>query len=236
MLLIPSIDILGGRTVRLRQGDYAQVTTYDADPVEVARSFGAAGAHRVHVVDLDAARGQGENLGVVASIVAAAAVDVEVGGGVRSPEAVERVLATGAKYVVVGTVAAERPGEVAAWCRRWPQQVYIGVDARGDQVAIHGWERSSAWSVKEMFGHFRDAPIAGFVYTDISRDGLLEGVEAATLVRVVSATTHPVTVGGGMTSVADLVAAREAGAAGAIVGRAIYEGRLTVAEALAAAD
>ena len=236
MLVIPAIDILGGRTVRLLQGDYAKVTTYDADPADTARAFAAAGARRIHLVDLDAARGQGDNSDVVRAVIAAAGTEVEVGGGVRSPHVVERLLGAGAAYVVVGTVAAERPGEVAAWTRRWPGRVYIGIDARDGVVATHGWERAGAWSVEAMLERYADHPVAGFIYTEISRDGALLGAATEALAAVVAATRHPVTLSGGVTSAADLVAARQAGAAAAIVGRAIYEGRLTVEEALAAGD
>ena len=234
MLVIPAIDILAGRTVRLLRGDYAQVTHYDADPAGTARAFALAGARRVHVVDLDAARGQGDNATVVREIIHAAGVEVEVGGGVRGPDVVERLLGGGAAYVVVGTIAAERPGEVAAWTRRWPGRIYIGVDARDGVVATHGWERAGAFQVEEMLARYQDAPVAGFIVTDISRDGALEGAATESLAAVIDATRHPVILSGGVTSAADLVAAREAGAAGAIVGRALYEGRLTLAEALAA--
>jgi phosphoribosylformimino-5-aminoimidazole carboxamide ribotide isomerase len=234
MLVIPAIDVLAGRTVRLLRGDYTQVTTYETDPAEMAARFASAGAQRIHLVDLDAARGQGANGAVIRSVIEASGVAVEVGGGVRSPEVVERLLGAGAAYVVVGTVAAERPGDVAAWTRRWPGRIYIGIDARGGVVATHGWERSGAWSVPAMIERYRDAPVAGFIFTEISRDGALQGAATDSLAEVVTATTQPVILSGGVTSTADLVAARDAGAAGAIVGRAIYEGRLTVEEALAA--
>jgi phosphoribosylformimino-5-aminoimidazole carboxamide ribotide isomerase len=234
LLVIPAIDVLGGRTVRLLRGDYAQVTTYDEDPVAVARGFVRAGARRIHVVDLDAARGNGENSAVVRAVVAAAGVEVEVGGGVRSPDAVDDLLRWGAAFVVVGTVAAERPGEVSAWTRRWPGRIYIGIDARDGVVATHGWERTAALGVEAMMGLYRDAPIAGFIFTDIARDGALEGAATGALAGVVGATDHPVVLSGGVSTAGDLVAARDAGAAGAIVGRALYEGRLTVEEALAA--
>ncbi|MDQ6748120.1 MAG: 1-(5-phosphoribosyl)-5-[(5-phosphoribosylamino)methylideneamino]imidazole-4-carboxamide isomerase [Candidatus Dormibacteraeota bacterium] len=236
MLVIPSIDILGGRTVRLFQGDYAQVTAYDADPVEVARGFAREGARRIHVVDLDAARGDGQNPDIVNAVIAAVDVEVEVGGGVRGPEAVERLLAAGAAFVVVGTVAAERPGDVVAWVGRWPGRIHVGLDARDGVVAIHGWEKAAGRTVLEMIELYRDAPVAGFIYTEISRDGALQGAATEDLADLVSRTDHPVILSGGITTVDDLSAAAAAGAAGAIVGRAIYEGRLTVADAVSAGD
>jgi phosphoribosylformimino-5-aminoimidazole carboxamide ribotide isomerase len=234
MLLIPAIDILGGRTVRLLRGDYSRVTTYDADPVEVAGGFAGGGAPRIHVVDLDAARGQGDNFDAVRAVIEAVHGAVEVGGGVRGPESVERLLSAGASYVVVGTVAAERPGEVGAWTRRWPGRIYIGLDARDGKVATHGWEKSGAWTVDEMLDTYRDAPVAGFIYTDISRDGAMQGAATDALEAVVARSQHDVILSGGVTTVDDIIAARRAGAAGAIVGRALYEGRLTLAEALGA--
>ena len=235
MLLIPAIDILGGRTVRLLRGDYSRVTTYDADPVDVAFGFAAEGARRIHVVDLDAARGQGDNFAAVRAVVEAAGVEVEVGGGVRGPESVERILSVGASQVIVGTVAAERPGEVGAWTRRWPGRIYVGLDTREGVIATHGWEKKGAWTVAEMLSQYRDAPIAGFVYTDISRDGALQGAATESLKSVVARSEHGVILAGGVTTVDDIVAARHAGAAGVIVGKALYEGRLSLQEALAAA-
>jgi phosphoribosylformimino-5-aminoimidazole carboxamide ribotide isomerase len=235
MLVIPAIDILAGRTVRLLRGDYALVTTYDADAADMARTFVGQGARRIHLVDLDAARGQGDNREVIEALIAGAGVEVEVGGGVRGPEVVETLLAGGAGYVVVGTAAAERPGEVAAWARRWPGRIYIGLDAREGRVATHGWERSGAWSVEEMLDQYRDAPVAGFIFTDISRDGALEGAATEALAALVARTPHQVILSGGVTTAADVSAARDAGAAGVIIGRAIYEGRLSLPEALEAA-
>ncbi|MGI8609407.1 MAG: HisA/HisF-related TIM barrel protein [Candidatus Dormibacteria bacterium] len=237
MLLIPAIDVLGGRTVRLLRGDYSQVTTYDADPVEVATGFAAAGARRIHLVDLDAARGQGDNFEVVRKVVAAAGtgIEVEVGGGVRGPEVVERLLSAGASHVIVGTVAAERPGEVGAWIRRWPGRIFVGLDTRKGVIATHGWEKSGVWTVQEMLNQYRDAPIAGFIYTDISRDGAMQGAATDSLAPVLAISQHDVILSGGVTTLADIEAARQAGAAGIIVGRALYEGRLTLTDAIAAA-
>jgi phosphoribosylformimino-5-aminoimidazole carboxamide ribotide isomerase len=236
MLVIPSIDVLGGRTVRLFQGDYARVTTYDVDLVEVARGFATNGATRIHVVDLDAARGQGDNLESITRVIDAAPVDVQVGGGVRSAEAADRLLSVGAAYIVVGTVAAERPGEVGAWTRRWPGRVYIGLDVRDRMVATHGWEKEGGWTLDEMVQQYGDAPVAGFIYTDINRDGALQGAAIESLVALVERSPHPVILSGGVTTTADLVAARAAGAAGAIIGRALYEGRMSLVDAIAAGE
>jgi phosphoribosylformimino-5-aminoimidazole carboxamide ribotide isomerase len=232
MLVIPSIDVLGGRTVRLFQGDYSKVTTYDGDPVEVARSFAADGARRIHVVDLDGARGQGENFEAIANLIAAVGVEVQVGGGARSSEAVERLLSAGAAYVVVGTVAAERPGDVGAWARRWPGRIHVGLDAWDGAVTTHGWEKPAGWTVEAMIRQYRDAPVAGFIYTDISRDGALRGAATDALAGIVQQSPHQVILSGGVTTTDDLVAARAAGAAGAIIGRAIHEGRLSLVEAI----
>ena len=235
MLLIPAIDILGGRTVRLLRGDYSQVTTYAADPVEVATGFLAAGARRIHVVDLDAAREHGDNFDLVRAVIEAVDVDVQLGGGVRGPEVVERLLSAGASHVIVGTLAAERPGEVGAWARRWPGRIYVGLDARDGVIATHAWEKAGAWTVAEMLNQYRDAPVAGFIYTDISRDGAMQGAATDSLEGVVALSQHDVILSGGVTTVDDVAAARRAGAAGAIVGRALYEGKLALVDALAAA-
>ncbi|MFN2462905.1 MAG: 1-(5-phosphoribosyl)-5-[(5-phosphoribosylamino)methylideneamino]imidazole-4-carboxamide isomerase [Candidatus Dormibacteria bacterium] len=235
MLVIPAIDLLGGRTVRLAQGDYQRVTQYQADPVTSARSYAAAGALRVHLVDLDAARGDGDNQAVIADVIRAAGVEVEVGGGVRSRAALARLLEAGASQAVIGTAAVEHPDEVLEWAAEWPGRVLIGIDARDGIVATHGWKRSGELTVADLVCRYEEAPIAGFVFTDIGRDGLLEGVSEVAIREVVAGSAMPVTVGGGVTTTADIRAAAAAGAAGAIVGRAIYEGRLTVEEAISAA-
>jgi phosphoribosylformimino-5-aminoimidazole carboxamide ribotide isomerase len=243
--LFPAIDVRGGRCVRLRQGDYDAETVYDDDPVAVAAGFVAAGARWVHVVDLDAARsGTQANLAVVAAVVAEVVrggARAQVGGGVRDEAAARALWAAGATRVVLGTAAVQSPSLVARLAAATPGGVAVGLDTRAGEVAIHGWEAGSGVRALDMVARFTDAGVAAFVVTDISRDGMLTGPDAEGLGAVLDATGVDVLASGGVSGAADLGAlSRLRGAtsgrrlAGAVVGRAIYEGRLTVAEGLAA--
>ncbi|MHB8508847.1 MAG: 1-(5-phosphoribosyl)-5-[(5-phosphoribosylamino)methylideneamino]imidazole-4-carboxamide isomerase [Candidatus Dormibacteria bacterium] len=232
MLVIPAIDLLGGRVVRLRQGAYDEVTDYPGDPVTVAIDFAAAGAGRIHVVDLDAARGRPPSLAVIRAIVAATSAEVEVGGGVRDSEAAASLFSIGVRYVVLGTLAAENPAAAAQIARAWPDRVFVGIDARGTEVQTRGWVEGSGSTITEVLAPFEDVPLAGIIHTEVSRDGMLAGPDLAALAQVITATRHPVVASGGVAELADLGALRVAGAAGAIVGKAIYEGRFSLEEAL----
>ena len=236
--LYPAIDLRGGRCVRLHQGDFDRETRYGDDPVAQAREFAADGAPWIHVVDLDAARsGEATNRGVIESICAAVDVPVQSGGGVRSVDAAAALADAGVARVVIGTAALERPelvGEVAA-----RQPVAVGLDARGRDLASHGWEVSSGLDLVEVARRFSEVGVAAFVVTEISRDGTLEGPALDQLAEVLAATDVDVVASGGIGSVADLVALDrlEAGGrrlSGAITGKALYEGAFTIADALAA--
>jgi phosphoribosylformimino-5-aminoimidazole carboxamide ribotide isomerase len=237
--LYPAIDLRAGRAVRLYQGDYSQETVYGTDPVAVARSFAAAGARWIHVVDLDAARsGVAENRGVVASIAGAVhpSVAVQSGGGVRSAEAADAVMSAGVARVVLGTAALESPGLVAELASRMP--VAVGLDVRGREVAIHGWTAGSGADVLDVVRRFEDVGVDAVVVTQIALDGTLAGPDVEGLSAVLDATSLAVIASGGVGSLADLetLASLSAGGrtlAGVIVGKALYEGRFTVAEALA---
>jgi phosphoribosylformimino-5-aminoimidazole carboxamide ribotide isomerase len=237
--LYPAIDVRAGRAVRLRQGDFAAETVYDDDPVAVARAFSAAGAEWLHVVDLDAARtGEPANLAKVEAIAAAVPSRVQAGGGVRSAAAAAALLASGAARVVVGTAAVEQPALVEELCARHPGAIAVGLDARGRSVAVRGWEGDAGADLLELAVRFDSVGVAALVVTEIGRDGTMEGPSLDQLRAVLEQTSVPVIASGGVGSLSDLEAlvdlrAGDRRLAGAIAGRAIYEGRFTVAEALA---
>jgi phosphoribosylformimino-5-aminoimidazole carboxamide ribotide isomerase len=238
--LYPAIDLRAGRAVRLRQGDFDAETVYDDDPVAVARAFAAAGAEWLHVVDLDAARtGEPANLAKIEAIASAVPCHVQAGGGVRTTAAAGALLASGATRVVVGTAAVEQPAFVEELCQLHPGAIAVGLDARGREVAVRGWESESGADLLELAGGFEDVGVVALVVTEIRRDGTMEGPSLDQLRSVLQATALPVIASGGIGALRDLEALAEVEAggrrlAGAIAGRAIYEGRFTVAEALAA--
>jgi phosphoribosylformimino-5-aminoimidazole carboxamide ribotide isomerase len=238
--LYPAIDLRDGRCVRLYQGDYAQETVYDDDPVRVARAFADAGASWIHVVDLDAARsGSAANLSVIEAICAAVPADVQSGGGVRSVESAGALLGAGVRRVVVGTAAIERPALVEELCVLHPGRVAVGLDARGAEVAVRGWEEGTGADLFETAARFDDVGVAAVVVTSIGRDGTLEGPDLEQLSAVLAATSVPVIASGGVGELADLVELQglrdgERALAGVIAGKAIYEGRFSVSDALAA--
>ena len=238
--LYPSIDIRDGKVVRLLRGDYDAETIYGDDPVAVAREFEAAGAHWIHVVDLDASRtGVPANLAAIEAICAAVRCKVQTGGGVRTVEAAGNLLRAKIARVVVGTAAVERPVLVDELCVVLPGHVAVGLDARGRDVAVHGWTQESGGDLVDLTHRFETSGVSALVVTQIQVDGTLEGPDLATLELMVSSTAVPVIASGGVGSVDDVrrLAALEVDGrrlAGVIVGRAIYEGRVTVRDALEA--
>ena len=234
--LYPAIDLRGGRVVRLTKGDYDAETVYDDDPVSVAESFAEAGAPWVHVVDLDAARsGDPVNRPVVAAIAAALSgrALLQNGGGVRTLDDARSLAAAGVDRVVMGSAAVQNPDLVTQAAEI--VAVAVGLDHRDGDLAVHGWTEASGVRLDDALALFPTA--AAFVITDISRDGMLTGPDVLGLSRAVAATSVPVIASGGVSSVDDLVALAEiAGLGGIITGKAIYEGRFTVAEALAALE
>jgi phosphoribosylformimino-5-aminoimidazole carboxamide ribotide isomerase len=238
--LFPAIDLRNGKCVRLHQGDFDAETVYDDDPVRVARAFEAAGASWIHVVDLDAARtGEGANLRVIESICAAVTCRVQTGGGVRTVAAAGDRLLAGAARVVVGTAAVEQPHLVDDLCALHPGQVAVGLDARGRAVATRGWTGGGDADLVDLIARFDNRGIAAVVVTSIARDATMEGPDLEQLRLALDATTVPVIASGGVGGLADLDALRtfersDRRLAGAIVGKALYEGRFTVADALAA--
>ena len=236
--LYPAIDLRGGRCVRLYQGDYAQETVYDDDPVRVARSFADAGATWIHVVDLDAAKsGSAANLDVIEAICAAVPSAVQSGGGVRSVEAATALLVAGVRRVVVGTAAIERPALVEELCVLYPGQVAVGLDARGTEVAVRGWVEGTGADLVETAERFEGTGVAALIVTSIAVDGTLAGPDVEQLAGVVAATSIPVIASGGVGTIDDIVAVQRLDVGGrslrgVIAGKAIYEGRFTVGEAL----
>ena len=245
MELYPAIDLRNGRCVRLRQGDYADETVYDEDPVAVAAGFAEAGVRWIHVVDLDAARtGEPVNRDTIAAIVAAVGewgVRVQSGGGVRSLESAASLWDVGVARVVVGTAAVEDPALVSALAGTRLDGVAVGIDTRDGEVAVRGWVEGSGLRVDDVVARVGGAGVAALILTDIGRDGMLVGpdVVGLTAARRVLPAGVEVIASGGVASIADLaaLAAIEAGGrrlAGAIVGKALYEGRFSVAEGVAA--
>lgn len=237
--LYPSIDLRGSQVVRLRRGDFAAETVYDDDPLRVARSFADAGARWIHVVDLDAARtGELGNLPVVEAICAAVPCRVQAGGGVRSVEAAGALLGAGATRVVLGTSAVEQPELVADLATMHPGQVAVGLDARGREVAVRGWTDATGADLLDLARALEASGASALVVTEIGRDGTMAGPDLDQFAAVLEVTTLPVIASGGVGALDDLLALRglRAGGralAGAIVGRAIYEGRFRVDEAIA---
>ena len=229
MILYPAIDLRGGRCVRLRQGSFDDETVYDEDPVAVARGFSAAGTQWIHVVDLDSARGQASNRDVVRAIAEAVDVPVQTGGGVRDLSLVSEGIAR----VVIGSMAVNDQPATEALLREGGERVAIGVDHREGRVATAGWEQTSEARVEDVLAHYEPYGPGAFIITDITRDGMLTGPDLEGLRAAAMQTPTPVIASGGVSSLDDLRALRETGVAGVIVGKALYEGRFTLEEALA---
>jgi phosphoribosylformimino-5-aminoimidazole carboxamide ribotide isomerase len=233
VLVIPAIDILGGRCVRLLRGDYANPTVYSDDPVEVATGFAKAGAKRVHVVDLDAARGGGDNHDVIERIVRRGNLEVQVAGGVRTEAQVEACLNAGAHAVVMGTVAVREPRVLERCARQNQGRILAALDVRDNQPAVSGWTQTEPLRIGSLLARWDALPLAGVILTCIDRDGTLEGPDLKTLTRVRAMTSLPVHYSGGISSLEDIQNVAKARAAGVILGKALYEGRVTLEQALA---
>ncbi len=238
MEVIPAIDILDGRCVRLYQGDYERSEIFDEDPLEAAKRWCDLGAKCLHVVDLDGAReGSPRNLKLIEAIARALPVRVQVGGGMRSRDRVTQVLATGVSRVILGTLAVEQPQVVAALCAEFPDQVLVGIDARNGMVATRGWLNTSEVTALDLARRVAGTGIAGIVYTDIQRDGTLSGPNLETLRQMATETRLPILASGGIGSLTDLLsllALEPLGVTGAILGKALYTGRIDLREALKA--
>lgn len=236
MILYPAIDLKDGRCVRLVRGAMDQATMFSDDPAGQARAFADAGAAWLHLVDLDGAfAGVPVNAAAVEAILGATPVPCQLGGGIRDMATVAAWLERGVARVVLGTVAVEDPGLVRAAARAFPGRVAVAIDARAGRVATRGWAEQTEIPAAELARAFEDAGVAAIVYTDIDRDGALQGPNVAATEALARAVSVPVIASGGVASLADLIALRDTGViAGAISGRALYDGKLDLAEALAA--
>lgn len=237
MILFPAIDLKDGQCVRLKQGDMGQATVFNDDPAAQGAAFEAQGFQWLHVVDLDGAfAGKPMNAAAVEAILARVAFPVQLGGGIRDMATVEGWLKKGVRRVIIGTAAVRDPGFVKAAAKAFPGQVAVGIDARDGYVAVEGWAETSALAADDLGRRFEDAGVAAIVYTDIARDGMLQGINWDGTIALANALTIPVIASGGLASMADierLCAPDAAILEGAITGRALYDGRIDPAAALA---
>ncbi len=235
MLLIPAIDLKDGKCVRLRQGKMEDDTVFSDDPVKMARKWVDAGAQRLHLVDLNGAfEGKPVNGAVIEKIVAACPdIPVQVGGGIRDEDTVQSYLDIGVQYCIIGTKAVNAPHFVSDLCLNFPGHIIVGLDAKDGKVAIDGWSKLSRHDVIDIAQHFEKDGVEAIIYTDISRDGMMSGVNTESTVKLARAINIPVIASGGITNLDDiraLCAVADEGIMGAITGRAIYEGTLDFAE------
>ena len=234
MLVIPAVDIKGGKCVRLLQGRADQETVYGDDPVAMAKRWQNEGAELLHVVDLDGAfEGRRVNSGLIERIVTETDLRVEVGGGIRTDEAAEAWLDVGVERVVVGTRAVESPDWARALCTSHPNRIVLGIDARDGMVAVKGWTSVSKVRATEFVREFDDVPLAAVVFTDIARDGMLSGPNVESTGELAAATRHPVIASGGIASLEDIRALSRLPIEGMITGKALYAGQFGLVEAVA---
>jgi phosphoribosylformimino-5-aminoimidazole carboxamide ribotide isomerase len=237
VILFPAIDLKDGACVRLEQGDMARATVFHRDPAAQARAFEAHGFEYLHVVDLDGAfAGKPVNVAAVERILEAITIPVQLGGGIRDLATVAAWLDAGVRRVIIGTAAVRDPAFVAEAAARYPARVAVALDARDGMVAVKGWAETSALTAFDVANRFEDAGVAALIYTDISRDGLLTGLNLDATIALAEAVRLPVIASGGLASIADveaLLQPRARKVAGAIAGRALYDGRLDPAEVLA---
>jgi phosphoribosylformimino-5-aminoimidazole carboxamide ribotide isomerase len=241
MLLIPAIDLKGGHCVRLRQGRMEDNTVFSEDPLAIARKWVEAGAKRLHMVDLDGAfAGEPLNAAVVHQICKEfPQLDVQIGGGIRDEDTIQTYLEAGARYVIIGTKAVNAPHFVGDVCAEFPGHIIVGLDAKDGKVAIDGWSKLSNHDVIDIAQHFEQDGVEAIIYTDISRDGMMQGVNLESTRDLARAINIPVIASGGVTDYNDIEALckyEEEGVMGAIVGRAIYEGTIDLAKGQALAD
>ena len=235
MEVIPAIDLKGGKCVRLYQGDYRQETVFSDNPLGMALHWSSSGAPRLHLVDLDgAAKGEPRHWPVIAEIAKVINIPIQVGGGIRHMETIERLLGSGVDRVILGTAAIEDPELIKEACHRFGEAIVIGVDARDGYVATHGWKRETRFTAIELIQGMTLLGAKRFIYTDISRDGTLSQPNFEVIAELISTTKLPIIASGGIASISHLVRLKQLGAEGAIVGRALYTGDVRLEEALAA--
>jgi phosphoribosylformimino-5-aminoimidazole carboxamide ribotide isomerase len=242
MLIIPAIDLKDGRCVRLERGDMATATVFSDDPGKTAVHWAGLGARRLHVVDLNGAfAGRPVNEAAIKAILASVDADipVQLGGGIRDLDTIERYLDDGVSYVIIGTAAVKNPGFLHEACDAFPGHIMVGLDARDGKVATDGWSKLTGHDVIDLAKRFQDYGVEAVIHTDIGRDGMMKGVNVEATVRLAQALSIPVIASGGLSSLEDvkaLCAVESEGVVGAITGRAIYEGRLDFAAAQKLAD
>ena len=237
MIIFPAIDLRGGKCVRLIQGDFDKETVYSDDPQATALKWQAMGAKFLHVVDLDGARaGSPQNISAIKNILDAVAIPIEVGGGIRTLDDMEKLLALGVRRVILGSVAVENISLVEDAAKKFGDKIVVGIDARGGFVATHGWEKSSAVKAEELAKKIVAAGVKTIIYTDISKDGMLSGVNAESFAELAKNSGAEIIASGGVKSIEDIRALKAAKIAGVIVGKAIYTGALDLAAAIAEAE
>ena len=241
MLVIPAIDLKDGQCVRLRQGDMADSTVFSDDPVSMAQRWFDEGARRLHIVDLDGAfAGEPVNAGIIEAISKALpTLPIQIGGGIRNLETIARYLEAGVEYAIIGTMAAKDPDFVRQACVAFPGHIIVGIDARGGRVAVEGWASESELDATDLAKRFADAGVSAVVYTDIDRDGMMQGVNVEATVALAAESGLPVIASGGISQLEDvrgLMQHASVGICGAITGRAIYEGTLDLAAAQTMVD
>ncbi len=242
MLLIPAIDLKDGHCVRLKQGDMDDVTVFSQDPAAMATHWQSQGARRLHLVDLNGAvAGKPKNEAVIKEIIAAVGDDipVQLGGGIRDLDTIERYLDDGISYVIIGTAAVKNPGFLHDACGAFPGHIIVGLDAKDGKVAVDGWSKLTGHDVIDLGKKFEDYGVEAVIYTDIGRDGMLQGVNIEATVKLAQALRIPVIASGGVGALADIEAlckVENEGITGVITGRAIYEGRFDFKQAQARAD
>ncbi len=236
MLLIPAIDLKGGQCVRLRQGRMDDVTVFSDDPVTVAKRWADEGAERIHIVDLDGAvKGLPVNIDVVEQIAAAVEVPVQVGGGIRDEETVQRYLNAGVQYVIIGTKAVNAPHFLHDLCLEFPRHIIVSLDAKDGRIALNGWAKLTGHDVIETALHCERDGVEGIIYTDIAKDGMMQGFSVESTRNLARALKTPVFASGGVSSLDDIRKLKELegdGVAGAVIGRALYQGSLDFKEAV----
>ena len=240
MLIIPAIDLKGGQCVRLKQGRMEDTTVFSADPLKTAERWFEAGARRLHIVDLDGAfEGRPVNAEIIHQITQHFPdFPVQLGGGIRSLDTIQSYLDAGIEYAIIGTKAVEFPDFVAEACHKFPQHICVGLDAKNGYVATKGWTEISQIKATKLAAQFAGDGVSSIIYTDIQRDGMMQGVNVEATIQLAQATSIPVIASGGITNMQDIEAlcAESTPLLGAITGRAIYEGTLNFAEAQALAD
>lgn len=233
MVVIPAIDILGGRCVRLTRGDYDNPTVYSDDPPDVADDFASSGATRVHVVDLDAARGSGDNHQLIRGLLRRDDLQFQVAGGIRSADAVDSWLEAGAHSVVLGTTAVRDPRLLAQCANKHPGRLLAALDVRDEKAAVSGWTQTEPVMIGALVGEWDRLPLAAVMLTCIDRDGTLTGPDLETLARVRGMTGLTLQYSGGVSSLDDIGRVARSGAQAVILGKALYEGKITLEQALA---